>query len=89
MVVLLAVLFTAQIFLAGKVATLGGEIYRLEKEKDELALQNARLKARINKVSSLSLIEQKARDELKMVDAQGKIVYLKVPSQDYFASAPY
>lgn len=86
LIALLILLSTAQIFLAARVATTGEEIHRLEQEKDALVLRTQRLEARINQVSTLSYIENKAREDLGMVSAVGKITYLDMPAVDYFAS---
>lgn len=85
-IAILITLSTAQIFLAAQVATTGREIRRLEQKRSELALRTSRLQTQINQVGSLGYVEQLAREELGMIDATGKIVYLEIPPMDYLAS---
>lgn len=83
---LLILLSTAQIFLAARVATTGEEIRQLESQRDELALRTNRLQAQINLISSLTYLEAKAREELGMIDATGRVTYLDIPAKNVYAS---
>ena len=85
-VAILILLSAAQIFLAARVATTGEEITRLQTQRDELVLKNKRLGAEINGISTLSYIEQKAREDLGMIDATGNVAYLDMLATESYAS---
>ncbi len=75
-VALIALLAEVQIVLASQIATTGEKIKNLENRKDVLSLEINRLQVEVNKVSSLSYIEKKAREGLGMVDGVNRVEYL-------------
>ena len=75
-VALIALLAEVQIVLASQIATTGEKIKNLENRKDMVSLEINRLQVEVNKVSSLSYIEKKAREELGMVNGVERVEYL-------------
>ena len=75
-VALIALLAEVQIVLASQIATTGEKIKNLENRKDMVSLEINRLQVEVNKVSSLSYIEKKAREGLGMVDGVNRVEYL-------------
>lgn len=75
---LVVVLALVQIYLSGKVAVMGDKLRVLEQKKEELILENARLQDKINIISSLTYIEKKAQEDLKMQSGINSAWYLSV-----------
>ena len=75
-VALIALLAEVQIVLASQIATTGEKIKNLENRKDVLSLEINRLQVEVNKVSSLSYIEKKARGEFGMTDGVNRVEYI-------------
>ncbi len=75
-VALIALLAEVQIVLASQIATTGEKIKNLENRKDVLSLEINRSQVEVNKVSSLSYIEKKARSELGMTDGVNRVEYI-------------
>ncbi len=85
-IALLVSLSVVQIFLSARVAVTGTKIRQLEEEKQELTLKTQRLQTEIDRVSSLTYLEGKARSDLGMVDIADQVQYLSVPGDRYLAA---
>lgn len=86
LVILMAIIFLGlvlvQIYLSGKLAVRGDYLRDLETKKKELILENANLQEQINQISSLSYIEEKAQEELKMTSGIDRAWYLSTTAYD-------